>query len=208
MLTHLYNSYARISQFDHEENDKRFKQQWYPNQTFEVLIDQIEDAIYCAAARNTPYSKEKITNMAYNIVYRTSLLSNECKTWRKKDAPDQTWTTFKAEFTLDHQDLRESQVTVKNAGYHNQANFTQEGAMPENSEALAAISELANAAMPDRNTIVTLTNTNAQLCKEISATNSKLADALERLENKQNPTENRTRYYCWSYGSRSNHPSG
>ena len=28
MLTHLYNSYARISQFDIEENDKRFKQQW------------------------------------------------------------------------------------------------------------------------------------------------------------------------------------
>ena len=68
--------------------------------------------------------------------------------------------------------------------------------------------KLANAATSDRNKITTLTNTNAQLCKEIAATNSKLADALERLENKQNPTENRTRYYCWSCGSRSNHPSG
>ena len=127
--------------------------------------------------------------MAYNIVYRTGLFSDEFKTWRKKDAPDQTWTTFKAEFTLTHQDLRESQVTVMNAGYHNQANFTQENAMSENAEALAAIAGLDNAATSDRNTISTLTKTNAQLCKEISATNSKLADALERLENKQNPTE-------------------
>ena len=68
MLTHLYNSYARISQFDLEENYKRFKQQWDSNQSFEVLIDQIEDAIDYAASGNTPYSKEKITKMAYNIV--------------------------------------------------------------------------------------------------------------------------------------------
>ena len=146
--------------------------------------------------------------MAYNIVYRTGIFSDECKTWRKKDTPDQTWTTFKADFTLAHQDLRESQDTVNNAGYHNQANFTQENEISGNAEALAAIAELANAATSDRNTISTLTNTNAQLCKEIAATNSKLADALERLRNKQNPTENRTRHYCWSCGSRSNHPSG
>ena len=106
MLTHLYNSYARISKFYLEENNKRFKQQWDPNQPCEVLIDQIEDAIDYAASGNTPYSKDKITNMAYNIVYRTGLFSDEWKTWRMKDAPDQTWTTFTAEFTLSHQDLR------------------------------------------------------------------------------------------------------
>ena len=94
--------------------------------------------------------------MAYNIVYCTSLFSDEWKTWRKKDAPDQTWTTFKAEFTLAHQDLRESQVTVQNAGYQNQANLTQEDAMPDSAEALAAIAELDNAETSDRNTIVTL----------------------------------------------------
>ena len=163
MLTHLYNYYDRISQFYFEENDKRFKQQWDPNQPFEVLIDQIEDAIDYAAARNTPYSKEQITNTAYNIVYRTGPFSDECKTWRKKDAPDQTWTIFKAEFTLAHQDLRESQVTVQNAGYHNQANITQEDTMPKNAETLAAIAELANVATSDQNTTATLTNTNAQL---------------------------------------------
>ena len=140
-------------------------------------------------------------NIAYNIVYRTGLFSDKSKTWRKKDAPDQTWTTFKAKFTLAHQDLRESQVTVQNAGYHNQANLTQEDAMPDNAEALSAISELANAATSNQNTIATLTNTNEQLCKEIATTNSKLADALERLGNKQKPTENRTQHYFWSCGS-------
>ena len=144
--------------------------------------------------------------MAYNIVYRTRLFSHKCTTWIKKDAPDQTWTTCKAEFTFAHQDLRKSQVTVQNAGYQNQANLTQEDTIPDNAEALAAIAEFANVATSDLNTITTLTNTNKQLCKEIDATNYKLADALERLRNKQNPTENRTRHYCWSCGSRSNHP--
>ena len=85
---------------------------------------------------------------------------------------------------------------MQNAGYQNQANLMQEDTMPDNYEALAAIAELANTATSDRNTIATLTNKNAKLCKEIAATNSKLADALERPGNKQNPTENRTRHYC------------
>ena len=97
---------------------------------------------------------------------------------------------------------------MKNAGYHNQANFTQEDVMPDNTEAIADIVELANVATYDQNTIATLTNMDAQLCKEIAATNSKPADALERLRNKQKPTENRTRNYCWSCGIQSNHPSG
>ena len=106
MLTHRYDSHARISQFDLKENDKRFKQQWDPNKPFEVLIDQIEDSIDYAAAGNTPYPKEQITNMAYNIIYRTGLFSNKYKAWRKKADLDQTWTTFKSEFTLAHQELR------------------------------------------------------------------------------------------------------
>ena len=61
--------------------------------------------------------------MAYNIVYRTSIFINKCKAWRKKASLDQTWTTFKSEFTLTHQDLRESQVTVMNAGYQDQNNI-------------------------------------------------------------------------------------
>ena len=77
MLTHMYNSYDIIFQFGLEENDKRFKQQWDPNHPFEVLMDQIEDVIDYAAAGNTPYSKEQTTNMAYNIVYRTDLFSDE-----------------------------------------------------------------------------------------------------------------------------------
>ena len=164
----MYDSYARISQFDLKENDKRFKQQWDSNQPFEVLIDHIEDSIDYAAAGNTSYSKEQITNMAYNIVYPTGLFSEKYKAWRKKSDLNQTWTTFKSELTLAHQDLRESHVTVLNTGYKNQAKFTHEDAMPNNAEALAAIAEFANASTSDRNTIATLTNTNAQLCNEIA----------------------------------------
>ena len=62
--------------------------------------------------------------------------------------------------------------------------------MPDNSEALVVIAELANVSTSYRNTIATFTNTNAQLCKDIAETNAKIVDALERLENKQKPTDN------------------
>ena len=51
----------------------------------------------------------------------------------------------------------------------------------ESGEALAAITELANASTADRNTIAKLTQANSELCKELKSTNAKLVVALERV---------------------------
>ena len=215
MLTHLYDSYARITQGDLDENDRRMKQAWDPNQPFETLIDQIEDAIDFSAAGNTPYSRQQIVNAAYNAVFRTGLFADDCKTWRKRPEADKTWDNFKADFTTAHQDLRESQITAGSAGFQNQANFINEhnvSNVADSVEALAAITELANASNADRNAISKLTETNSALCKELIITNAKLVVALERITELERPnrattSSSRNRHYCWSCGSNSNHSS-
>jgi len=69
MLTHLYVNYAKITPTDLEENDKRMKADWDPNQPFKVLIDQIDDGVDYATAGENPYTLEQIVNIAYNLVY-------------------------------------------------------------------------------------------------------------------------------------------
>jgi len=69
MLTHLYANYAKITLTNLEENDKRMKADWNPNQPFKVLIDQIDDGVDYATAGEKPYTPEQIVNIAYNLVY-------------------------------------------------------------------------------------------------------------------------------------------
>jgi hypothetical protein len=106
ILSHLYQTYARITQGELEENDTKMKQQWDPNQPFEILVDQIEDGVAFAAAGNMPYTTPQIVNTAYNILFRTGMFNDECKVWRKKKDHERTWIEFKKEFTVAHMDLK------------------------------------------------------------------------------------------------------
>ena len=82
MLNHLCDSYARITLIDLEENDKRLKESYDPNETFETLIDQVEDAMECAAAGKDPYTPRQIVNIAYTLLFNTGVCHDDCKTWR------------------------------------------------------------------------------------------------------------------------------
>lgn len=209
MLSHLYDTYARITQGALEENDQRLKQDWDPNQPFEVLIDQIEDAVDFAAAGKTPYTTEQIVNSAYNIVFQTGLFQDECKAWRKKTPEEKTWAHFKVEFNVAHLDLRESQLTARTAGY-GQANFAGHTEEPEDnqaSDAFEAITQLANATTSDRETIAVLTKTNESLSKEIVEVNRKLYQAMQKIERLSSTGKSTHLKYCWSCGTNCDHSS-
>jgi len=156
LLNHLYENYAKITRNNLCENDQRMNTAYDPNNPIEVLIDQIEDAINFAATGNVPYTPKQIVNVAYNLVFHTRVFNDEYKEWRKLPAVDQTWDQFETTFTQTHQDLQESSTTAASAGYANNVSDKE-------SEALMAITHLANASTEDKNTIAKLTEMNAEL---------------------------------------------
>ena len=83
LLNHLYECYAKITHNNLRENDQRMNAPYDPNKPFEVLIDQIEDAIDYAAAGNMPYTPTQIVNAAYNLLFDTGVFADEYKEWRK-----------------------------------------------------------------------------------------------------------------------------
>ena len=178
-----------------------------PNNPFKVLIDQIEDAINFAAAENIPYTPEQIVNVAYNLVFDTGVFNDECKEWRKLPAVDQTWDQFKTTFTQAHQDLQESLTIAASVGYANNVSDKE-------SEALMAITHLANASTEDKNTIAKLTKMNTEFQQEVRMLQAKLVKVLETLANVKKDAvseggtkKRRNKHYCWSCGSNSNHMS-
>ena len=108
MLAHLYLAYAKISDGELEDNDKRMRADYDMNQPMEVLIKQTDNAVDIAAAADNPYSAEQVVTADYNLVFKTGMFAGNYKMWRRCDSSDKTWPHFKTYFTVSHQELHES----------------------------------------------------------------------------------------------------
>ena len=211
MLTHLYTSYGRLSPADLQENDTRMRHKYDPSQPIESLYDQIEDAVTLAAAGQAPYTTPQIVSIAYNLVFNTNLFPDACREWRRRPIADHTWVNFKTTFTIAHQELRESQVTSEQAGYHN-AN----AAMEFQQDTAIALANLATATASDRSTVSNLSETNSNLTNDLALANTKLAKAISDIASLKleiaglqgsNANSSRSRStpntsYCWTHGYR------
>ena len=60
ILTHLYDTYGQISDLDLDENEKRMKTKYDPNQPIDVLFRQIEEAEEYAATGNSPFTPRQL----------------------------------------------------------------------------------------------------------------------------------------------------
>ena len=118
MLMHLYAAYAKITEGDPEENDKRMRANYNVNQPMEVPIEQIDNEVDMVAAADNPYSAEQVVTAAYNLVFKTGMFADDCKLWRRQVAGDKIWQHFKTYFTMVDQELCKSKQILQGAGYH------------------------------------------------------------------------------------------
>ena len=215
ILQHLLMSYGNISAADLDKNTESMKAPWDPSQPFEVLIDQIEEAVTYADAGNQPFTDQQILNTAYMAVFKSGLFFDDCKSWRMKPEGEKTWANFKTHFTDAYTQHRIQQDTMQAAGYHG-ANFA--GTMMQE-EAVEALANLATATAADRETMANLTNTVANLTKQLALKEEEIATLKKQLSgnNRQRKPKAPTAAekpdngnYCWTHGYKvaADHNSG
>jgi hypothetical protein len=211
MLTHLYQTYGRLNPVDVQDNDARMKEAYDPNQPIEAFIDQIEDRVTLADAAATAYTPAQIIAIAYNLIFATGMFPEACREWRRRPIIEKTWTNFKTDFAIAHQEFRESQVTSNQAGYQQAANAAYTDLQQETADAIA---NLATATASDRSTVASLTSTNSTLSSEVTQATMKLTAAnntisslkieIAALKAGGNQREERTYTpnlnYCWTHG--------
>jgi hypothetical protein len=175
MLTHLYTSYGRLTPADLQDNDTCFRKPYDPNQPIEALFDQIEDAVSLADAAQAPYSAAQIVAIAYTLVFATGMLPEACREWRRNPAK-YSWPNFKTFFAEGHQDLRDSQLTSKQSGYHdvNTVLNNADNSLLDQHNTAEAIANLATATASNRTTVANLSATNSALTAELTQANNKL----------------------------------
>jgi hypothetical protein len=124
------------------------------------------------------YTIPQIVAIAYNSVFQTGLFAGACQEWRCRPVAYKTWTNFKTDFALAHQELRESQVTSQSAGFHS-ANLAHNINQQQNTA--DALANLATATAADHSIVSQLTNTNSQLSNQLQESNQKLNQAMNNI---------------------------
>ena len=230
LLTHLYTVYAKINAADLEANTARMKVPYDVNLPIETFFDQVEDAVEFASAGNAPFTPVQVVNTAYNVIFNTGMFTDDCKIWKRKPAANKTWTQFKVDFAIAHEELVESTQTAQAAGFQaNNAETIRQTA--------AAIENLANATIADREsmaaltlTVSTQTTALSEAAVALAEANVKLHTALARItilerqlaaahlssprvprvpSGPNTPSDRPVAYihYCWTHGPKCSHPS-
>jgi hypothetical protein len=215
LLAHLYATYAKITPADLDANDIAMKKPCDVNQPIEVFFKQIEDATEFAAAGQAPYSPEQVLNIAYQLVFRTGIFVDDCKTWKKQPALYKNWPQFKIDFAVAYQEYNEALDIGPRA-----AGFNAESVSDYHEHTIDALSNLATATVADRTAVANLTETTAILTRDLAKSNASLVAALNQITSlTQKLADFRTgrpppstgeyerKHYCWTCGYRSLHSS-
>jgi len=63
-----------------------------------------------ADAGNHPKTPAQIVMTGQQLIQETCMFSDNLKAWKRLPDVERTWTRFKTDFTLAHQELRENAV--------------------------------------------------------------------------------------------------
>jgi hypothetical protein len=208
LLTHLLTYYAVIAPTEHMQNYERINTPYVPNQLIESLFQQIKDARAFAISGGQPDGDTMIANVAYTLVFNTCLLLDACRAWQVRPAAQNTWTNFKVHFAAAHCEFRLTNQTAQQFGFHSANMMIEHHPYQGTADAIA---QLAVPTASDRDTVATLTVTNANLTLQLIMSQAyvkKLKDIFCQLKLKIKPAWQGQRptkttdidNYCWSHG--------
>jgi hypothetical protein len=211
LLTHLLTYYAMIAPTELTYNYERLNAPYDPNQPIETLFQQIQDARAFVEGGGQPYGAAMIVNVAYTLLFNTGFFPDACRAWQSRAIAGKTWAQFKLDFATAHRELRITNQTAHQSGFHSTSMTIEQGRDETMQDTVDTISQLATATASDRGTVATLTTTNAKLAKQLEAAQAQIAqlkDDITALNNKIKPawqgqrpikTTNNDRYY-WYHG--------
>jgi 6-pyruvoyl-tetrahydropterin synthase len=210
LLTHILTFYAVIAPTELTQNYERLNTPYDPNQPIETLFQQIQDARAFAVAGGQPYGEAMIVNVAYTLVFNTRLYPDACRAWKSRAIASKTWAQFKIVFATAHREVRLTNQTAQQSGFHGANMMIEQGQDESMNETAEAIAQLATARPSDRGTVATLTTTNAKLATQLEAAHALIAQlkseiATLKIKIKpvwkvQQPTRTTNNdSYCWSH---------
>jgi hypothetical protein len=127
LLTHLLTYYAMIAPTELTQNYERLDTLYDPNQPIEMLFQQIQEARAFAVEGGQPYGAAMIVNLAYTLVFNMGLFPDSCRAWKSRAIAGKTWAQFKLDFATAHRELRLTNQTEHQSGFHSANIMIEQG---------------------------------------------------------------------------------
>ena len=177
LLTHLYSTYVNITDGGLKYNKDAMAAPYDVNLPIETLYKRIGENVQYTAAANTPFTAAQVVSTAFHVIQKTGMFVDDCKTWKRRPAIEKTWSQLKTDFSIAHNELRESQHTARTSGFHgNNAKIIQQ-------ETATVISNFANATLADREAITAMQATITTLNTQLAGANKQLMDNVSVMAN-------------------------
>jgi hypothetical protein len=175
-----------IAPTDLTQNYERLNAPYDPNQPIEMLFQQIQDARAFAVAGGQPYGDAIIVNVPYTLVFNTEFFPDACRAWQSRAIAGKTWAQFKLDFATAHCELRLTNQTAQQSGFHSANMMIKQGREETMQDIVDAIAQLATATASDRGTVATLTTTNAKLATQLEAARAQTAQLKNDIATMRN----------------------
>ena len=165
MLTHLFNTYGTITSTMLRTSAEKMRTPYNPAAPIEEMFKQIDEANDLALDANSPYQDRQLVNIGYDLVFRSAVLNDACRAWKRLPDASQTWAQFKLHFSEAHDEMQEMQTAAQEMGYAT-VNFSL-GPADSQTAAAEALQALADATTEDRTAVANLSHTNGLLNEQV-----------------------------------------
>jgi hypothetical protein len=145
-----------------------------------------------------------IVNVAYTLVFNTGLFPDACRAWQSRAIAGKTWAQFKLDFATAHCELRLTNQTAQQSGFHSANMMIEKGSEEKMQDTVDAITQFATATASDCGTVATLTTTNDKLATQLEAAQAHIAALKNKIKpawQGQRPIKTTNNdSYCWLHG--------
>ena len=119
VINHLFDTYGKISETELQTKyDETIKLTYQVSDPIDVIFNAVEDLCEIADLSGSPYTATQQVNIGFLIVSKQRILRSDVRKWMRKPQADKTWINFVTHFRQAHQELRDTDATIDELGYH------------------------------------------------------------------------------------------
>ena len=98
ILNTLRLNYGRMTPLEKSTMEKRWTEQWNPNEPIENFFDHLEDCYVQSITQQPAYTSEQMVDKAFTAIQTTRLSPTAILEWNGCMDCHQTWPEFKSHF--------------------------------------------------------------------------------------------------------------
>ena len=83
-----------------------------------IIFDAVEDVVEIVELAGSPYSLDQIVDIGYIILFKNRIFRSDIRKWMRRSEYEKLWPNFILSFTEALRELRDTDATVDEFGFH------------------------------------------------------------------------------------------